>query len=211
VPIVYGFMGSKSDGGIRDARRMSANIGGLKTGIDKMKNLKASALVFALALNLAACSGDNAEKAASGAVSKAVELAKGAATGVGKGVDEGRKASTSADGALIVSNGKELSAALSGEVLTAVSGDSIAVTMAFANAGEAPVRVTELSINNHVTALDADDFACSTQSVTDEFTVPAKAKLKVDMQFNCDGKSIAKVRLYDIEYVVTKDRVSKAK
>lgn len=211
MAIVYGFMDLKSDNVIRDAGRVSANMGYLKNGNHQMKNIKTSALVVAIALVISACSGDNAEKAASGAVSKAVELAKGAATGVGKGVDEGRKASTSADGALIVSNGKELSAALSGEVLAAVSGENIAVTMAFANAGEAPVRVTELSINNHVTALDADDFACSTQSVADEFTVPAKAKLKVEMQFLCDSKTIAKVRLYDTEYPVAKDRVKAAK
>ena len=170
-------------------------------------------VVTALLITLvSACSGDNAERAASGAVSKAVELAKGAATGVGKGVDEGRKATTSADGAIIVSNGKELGAALAGEVLEAKSGEQmIDVSMAFTNAGEAPVRVTELSINNHVTALDVENFACVTQSVVDEFTVPAKAKFKVAMQFNCDGKSIAKVRLFDSEFLVAKDRIKVAK
>ncbi len=176
-----------------------------------MKTLKFGLAAFAIIVSVSACSGDNAEKAASGAVSKAVELAKGAATGVGKGVDEGRKASTSADGAVIVSNGKELSAALTGEVLQAKSGELIDVSMAFANKGDAPVRVTELSINNHVTALDAEDFACTTHSTMDEFTVPAKAKLKIDMQFNCDGKAIAKVRLFDTEYAVSKDRVTAAK
>lgn len=176
-----------------------------------MKILK-SVLVAFFAIQFSACSGDNAEKAATGAVSKAVELAKGAATGVGKGVDEGRKATTSADGAVIVSNGKELGAALTGEVLEAKSSEQVVdVSMAFANAGEAQVRVTELSINNHVTALDAEDFACVTQNVVDEFTVPAKAKFKVVMQFNCDGKSIAKVRLFDAEFMVAKDRIKAAK
>jgi hypothetical protein len=176
-----------------------------------MKTLKFCLLTCAMTFALSGCSGDDAENATSGAVSKAVELTKGAITGAGKGVDEGRKASASADGAMIVSNGKELSAALTGEVLEAKSGDSVEVVMGFANAGDAPVRVTELSLNNHVTALDSDDFACETKSVTDEFTVPAKAKLKVNLQFVCDGKDIAKVRLYDSEYAVAKDRISKAK
>ena len=176
-----------------------------------MKTLKLGLAAFGIIVLVSACSGDNAEKAATGAVSKAVELAKGAATGVGKGVDEGRKASTSADGAVIVSNGKELSAALTGEVLQAKSGELIDVSMAFANQGDSPVRVTELSINNHVTGLDAEDFACTTQSTMDEFTVPAKAKLKIDMQFNCDGKAIAKVRLFDTEYAVSKDRITTVK
>ena len=176
-----------------------------------MKKFKLTAASLAFML-LSACSGDNAEQAASGAVSKAVELAKGAATGVGKGVDEGRKATTSADGAIIVSSGKELGAALVGEVLEARSGEqTVDVSMAFANAGAAPVRVTELSINNHVTALDVEDFACVTQSVVDEFTVPAKAKFKVAMQFNCDGKPIAKIRLFDAEFPVAKDRIKSAK
>lgn len=175
----------------------------------RISRLAAAVLVVAL---VSACSGDNAEQAASGAVSKAVELAKGAATGVGKGVDEGRKATTSADGAIIVSSGKELGAALVGEVLEARSGEEmVEVSMAFANAGSAPVRVTELSINNHVTALDVEDFACITQSAIDEFTVPAKAKFKVAMQFDCDGKSIAKVRLFDAEFPVAKDRIKTAK
>jgi hypothetical protein len=172
-----------------------------------MKTIKTHLAALSILILMSACSGDNAENATSGAVAKAVELAKGAATGVGKGVDEGRKASASADGAIIVSKGKELSAALTGEVLEAKSGEFMDLTLAFANAGAAPVRVTELSINNNVTALDSGDFACTTQSNTDEFTVPAKAKLKVLMQFKCDSKTIAKVRLYDTEYVVAKERV----
>jgi hypothetical protein len=176
-----------------------------------MKTLKISLFAFGIVLALSACSGENAEKAAANAMSKAVELAKGAATGVGKGVDEGRKASTSADGAIIITNGKELGAALLGEVLEAKLGESIEVTMAFANTSTAPVRVTELSINNHVTALDTESFACVTQSTESEFTVPAKAKLKVQMRFNCSGKTIAKVRVFDAEYAVAKERVIKAK
>jgi len=161
--------------------------------------------------SLSACSGDNAEKAASGTVSKAVELVKGAATGASKGVEEGRKASTSVDGAMIVSSGKELGSSLTGEVLEARTGDPIVVTLGFANPGDMPVRVTELAQNNHVTALDGEGYACATQSVVDEFTVPAKAKLKVDMAFACGGKAIAKVRLFDTEYVVSPDRIVSAK
>lgn len=158
------------------------------------------------------CSGDNAEKAAAGAVSKAVELAKGAATGAGKGVEEGRKASTSADGAVIVSNGKELASALAGEVLQAEQSEgATSVTLGFSNAGDVPVRVTDLSVNNHVTALDQDGYACSTGNSDSEFTVPAKAKLKVKMAFDCGDKTIATVRLFDTEYAVPKDRVVSAK
>lgn len=156
-----------------------------------------------LACLLAACSGDNAEKAASGAVSKAVELAKGAATGASKGVEEGRKASSSVDGAVIVSNGAELKAALTGTVLTAKSDASTQVaqvTLGFANDGAAPVRVTDLSQGNHVTGLDAEGYACTTLHAGDEFTVPAKAKLKVDLSFHCADKALATVRLYDVEY-----------
>lgn len=161
---------------------------------------------------MAGCSGDNAEKAAAGAVSKAVELAKGAATGAGKGVEEGRKASTSADGAVIVSNGKELANALAGEVLQAEQSEgATAVTLGFSNAGEQPVRVTDLSVNNHVTALDQEGYACTTGSSDSEFTVPAKAKLKVKMAFDCGDKTIATVRLFDTVYAVPKDRVVSAK
>lgn len=161
---------------------------------------------------MAGCSGDNAEKAAAGAVSKAVELAKGAATGAGKGVEEGRKASTSADGAVIVSNGKELASALAGEVLQAEQSEgATAVTLGFSNAGEQPVRVTDLSVNNHVTALDQDGYACATGDSVAEFTVPAKAKLKVKMGFDCGDKTIATVRLFDTEYAVPKDRIVSAK
>ena len=71
-----------------------------------MKTLNFGLAALAIVMLISACSGDNAEKAAAGAVSKAVELAKGAATGVGKGVDEGRKASTSADGAVTLAMAK---------------------------------------------------------------------------------------------------------
>lgn len=170
--------------------------------------MKAVVSLLFLAAALTACSGDNAEKAASGAVAKAVELAKGAATGASKGVEEGRKASASADGALIITNGKELAAALSGEVLQVKKGDATVVTLGFANAGAVPVRVTELAQNNHVTALDSEGYACATQAVDDEFTVPAKAKLKIEMSFDCASKSIATVRLFDAEYAVVKDRIA---
>ena len=172
-----------------------------------MDSFKYTGLAIFMLAAVTACSGDNAEKAASGAVSKAVELAKGAATGASKGVEDGRKASASADGAVIVSNGKELSAALTGEVLQAQSGETILVTLGFNNAGDAPVRVTKLSENNNVTALDSEGYACTTQGTDFEFTVPAKAKLKVDMRFACGDKSIAKVRLFDTEYEVAKDRI----
>ena len=159
---------------------------------------------FSLACLLAACSGDNAEKAASGAVSKAVELAKGAATGASKGVEEGRKASTSVDGALIVSSGEELKTALTGTVLSVATEGSTVVTLGFANEGDAPVRVTELSQGNHVTGLDGEGYACSTLQAADEFTVPPKAKLKVEVSFQCADKALAAVRLYDVEYRVTR-------
>lgn len=166
------------------------------------------------ALSIAAlttgCSGENAEKAASGAVAKAVEVAKGASTGIGKGVEEGRKSSASADGAMIVTTGKELAASLSGEVLSAESGDSTAVTLGFTNAGAAPVRVTDLAVNGHVTALDDQGYACATEVVPNEFTVPANAKYKYVANFNCEKQTIAKVRLFDVEYAVAKDRISKA-
>ncbi len=161
-----------------------------------------------LAAILAGCSGDNAEKAAAGAVSKAVELAKGAATGAGKGIEEGRKASTSADGAVIVSKGSELSAALAGEVLQATRSDgSIRVTLGFTNAGDVPVRVTDLSVDNHVTALDVEGYTCTTRQSDSEFTVPAKAKLKVAMSFGCGDKAIGTVRLFDTEFPVAPDRI----
>lgn len=151
-----------------------------------------------------ACSGENAEKAASGAVAKAVEVAKGASTGIGKGVEEGRKASTSADGAVIVTTGKELAASLSGEVLDVEAGESAAVTLGFSNTGDAPVRVTDLAMNGHVTALDDEGYACTSIGVTNEFTVPAKAKLKYIASFNCGKQKISKVRLFDVEYAVAK-------
>ncbi|MFT3757084.1 MAG: hypothetical protein QM769_14310 [Pseudoxanthomonas sp.] len=171
--------------------------------------LLATITVLAVAV-LPACSGDNAEKAASTAVSKTVELVKGAATGASKGVSEGRKTSPSADGAGIVSNGKELRAALTGAVLEigpAGPGDEAAeaskfskVTLGFTNDGDTSVRVTELAQKNHVTALDAEGYACTTRHVDDEFTVPAKAKLKVAAVFDCSGKAIDTVRLFDVEY-----------
>jgi hypothetical protein len=168
-------------------------------------------VVLLATVALAACSGDNAEKAAAGTVSKAVELVKGAATGANKGVEEGRKASTSVDGALIVTSGKELGSSLRGEVLEAKAGEAVVVTLGFTNPGDVPVRVTELAQNNHVTALDGEGYACTTRSVDDEFTVPAKAKLKVEMAFACGNKAIAKVRLFDAEYVVAPDRIVTAK
>lgn len=164
-------------------------------------------------VGIAGCSGDNAEKTASGAVSKAVEMAKGAATGVTKGVDDGRKSSNSSDGAIIVSNGSDLKAALTGEVLEVASkqpGDEpsdaakAVATLGFQNTAASPVRVTGLAHDSHVTALDSEGYACATRSVGDEFTVPAKAKFKVDMAFDCGKKTIAMVRLFDVEYPVAK-------
>ncbi|MEP6907189.1 MAG: hypothetical protein ABI858_04295 [Pseudoxanthomonas sp.] len=179
-----------------------------------MDSFKYGALTFSLlaVVGLAGCSGDNAEKTAAGAVSKAVELAKGAATGASKGVEEGRKASSSVDGAATVSNGKELSAALMGEVLQVNrSEERVAVTLGFSNQGETPVRVTDLSVNNHVTALDADGYACTTLSSDAEFTVPAKAKLKVRAAFDCGDKAIATVRLFDVAFTVPPDRIAQEK
>ena len=100
---------------------------------------------------------------------------------------------------------------MAGEVLQAQAGDTIQVTLGFSNAGDAPVRVTKLSENNNVTALDSEGYACTTQGADFEFTVPAKAKLKVDMSFTCGDKAIAKVRLFDTEYEVAKDRIVAAK
>ena len=159
---------------------------------------------LSLACLLVACSGDNAEKAASGAVSKAVELAKGAATGASKGVEEGRKASTSVDGALIVSSGEELKTALTGAVLGVETDGATEVTLGFANEGDVPVRVTDLSQGNHVTGLDSDGYACNTLHAGDEFTVPPQAKLKVELSFQCADKALATVRLYGIEYPVAR-------
>lgn len=171
-----------------------------------MKVLRYALLAVSLA-GLCACSGENAEKATSGAVAKAVELAKGAATGASKGVEDGRKASSSADGAVIVSTGVELSAALQGEVLRASRGAPTHVTLGFTNDGEAPVRVTELSQGGNVTALDGEGYACVTRQTDFEFTVPARAKLKVEMEFDCGDKPVAKVRLFDVDYAVAADRV----
>ncbi len=168
-----------------------------------MQSIRSVAL-FSIVCLLAACSGDNAEKAASGAVSKAVELAKGAATGASKGVEEGRKASTSVDGAVIVSSGEELKAALTGTVLSTDKDEPTRVMLGFANDGDAPVRVTELSQGNRVTGLDSEGYACSTVQAVDEFTVPAKAKFKVELVFQCTGKALATVRLYDVEYDVAR-------
>ena len=161
-------------------------------------------LALALAA-LTACSGENAEKSAAGAVSKAVELAKGAATGASKGVEEGRKATTSADGARIVTSGEELRAALNGKVLGVEAAEDVAkVALAFENAGSVPVRVTELSRQSNVTALDKDDFACDTRSVAPEFTVPPAAKLKVELSFACTDAALPeKVRIFDVEYPVS--------
>ncbi|MEJ1096766.1 MULTISPECIES: hypothetical protein [unclassified Pseudoxanthomonas] len=170
-----------------------------------MKSIQYSTLL--LVMIIAGCSGEDAEKTTSGAVSKAVELAKGAMTGVSKGVEEGRKASSSADGALLVSTGNELKSALDGEVLRtgqATDGSSVEVTLGFSNPADVPVRVTGLIAGRHMTALDKDGYACETLSAAEEFTVPAKAKLKVEMVFDCGDKSIAMVRLFDVQYPVMK-------
>ncbi|MBU8975980.1 hypothetical protein JI752_007465 [Lysobacter sp. MMG2] len=84
--------------------------------------------------------------------------------------------------------------------LDSVPGASSAVTLGFSNAADAPVRVTGLAMGGHVTALDDDGYACKTVSAINEFTVPAKAKLKVDFAFDCGNKRIAMVRLFDAQY-----------
>lgn len=160
--------------------------------------------LFAL---LTACSGDSAKNATASAVSKAVEVAKGAATGIEQGAEKGRKASDSVDGARIVSNGTELKAALTGEVLSVKGKGPAEVTLGFANASTAPVRVVDLASKEHFTALDSEGFACTVDHADDEFTVPAKAKLKVVASITCSDKPIAMVRLFDVEYPVAGDRI----
>lgn len=159
-------------------------------------------VALSLATLSTGCSGENAEKATSSAVAKAVEVAKGASTGIGKGVEDGRKASASADGAVIVTTGKELAASLTGQILEVEAGEPTAVTFGFTNAGLAPVRVTDLAVNGHVTGLDEEGYACSPQNVENEFTVPANAKYKLVLNFACDKQKIAKVRLFDVDYEV---------
>ena len=154
----------------------------------------------ALAAALAGCSGDSAKNAASSAVAKAVEVAKGTATGIEEGAEQGRKASESADGARIVSNGQELTSALTGEVLSVKGKGALEVTLGFGNASPAPVRVVDIAAKQHLTALDADGFACTTERVDNEFTVPANAKLKVVAHVTCTDKPIALIRLFNVEY-----------
>jgi hypothetical protein len=148
---------------------------------------------------LSGCSGESAENATEGVVKKTVELAKGAMTGIDKGIEHGRKAAESSDGAVVVSTKDELEKALKVEILSVDGGPSEGSTVivaGFANNASAPVRVTELSSRGAVTLLDAENYACESRVIPYEFTVPANAKQKVTLSFDCKSDKLGKLRLF---------------
>ena len=171
------------------------------------------AVVSACVAVAVGCSGEKAKEAAAGVTKKTVELTKGAMTGIDEGIEEGRKAAQSTDGALIVSTKVEFDKVLTFEVLTVSDGatkGTSEVVVGFANAGEAPVRVTDLASRKSVILLDAENYACAPLEIPQEFTVPANAKQKVSFVFKCESGKVGKIRLFGNDHEIPRDRIIKS-
>ncbi len=166
------------------------------------------------AVLLAGCSGEKAKNAASKVTEKTVELTKGTFTGIDEGFDKGRKATQSVDGALIVSTRDEFSKNVAVEILAVAPGQEKGMTeiqVGFVNAGEMPVRVTELAAKGNLLLLDTDGYVCPAHLIPAEVTIPEKAKLKVSLGFTCEPGKVGKLRIYGKEIEIPRDRIAEPK
>lgn len=167
-----------------------------------------------LAFFLAGCSGEKAKSAASRVTEKTVELTKGTFTGIDEGIDKGRKATQSADGALLVSTKEEFAKCVGVEILAVVPGQAkgeVEVQVGFANSGPVPVRIIDLAAKRNIILLDKDGYVCESHRLPDEVTIPEKAKLKVRLAFSCENGKAGKIRFFGTEFDIPPDSIADPK
>ncbi|HET9956258.1 MAG TPA: hypothetical protein VFQ61_17240 [Polyangiaceae bacterium] len=133
-------------------------------------------------------------------VGKGVQAAKDATKGVSDGIEKGRKEGQSSDGALIVSKPEEVTGkgSIAVRALRARAGEPrrAEVELAFENLSERPMRFTGLN----PIALDRENFVQRPLEPTHEVTVPPKAKERLTFLFEAEPSSLAKVRVWGVEY-----------
>ncbi len=161
---------------------------------------------------LSGCSGQMAKDVSSTVTQKTVEAAKGTATGIEEGIAEGRKSAASADGAIIVTNGKELAESLTVEVIAVSRGDikdTVIVEIGLGNKSDKPVRVSGLAPRGAVILLDKDGFASYlAEPIYDIVTVPENAKEKVAYTFSSgDYQKAHKIRIHGQETEIPADKI----
>lgn len=142
-------------------------------------------------------------------VEKGVKAAKDTSKGIEEGIDKGRKAGQSGDGAFIVSRPEELTGkgTIALREIRAAEGDPKRSELEFAieNTTDRPLRVTHVE----VLALDSEGFAKRPSSPIGELTVPPKSKEKLVIGFGAEPSSLAKARLWGVEYDLSAARAQK--
>jgi hypothetical protein len=151
------------------------------------KNLLVVGLLGCSALAFAGCpSGDSTKKAVAAVTKKTVGATKSALAGVAEGIDEGRKEAVGRDGAHIVTTYAEITKLLGIELLAVGADDKghLRVTLGFANNADRPVCVSGWSAKSEIMVLDKNGYVKRLTTDLKEFTIPAKAKDKVDFLFD---------------------------
>lgn len=153
-------------------------------------------LALALIIILPACTGETAKQVTSKAVGKAVEITKSTATGIAKGVQEGRAASESSDGAIVVDSLKALNEHGGVKIIavraSSANADQTEVDLAFENKTDQPLRITKLE----VMGLDQGGFAKKATRRPGELTVPKKAKNKLTVVIDVKSENLKTIRIY---------------
>ncbi len=135
-------------------------------------------------------------------VEKGVKAAKDTTRGVSEGIEKGRKQGQSADDAVIVSKPDEIQ----GKGTIAVRAlrqhpdnpKHAQIELAFENTSDRPLRFTKLE----VLALDGEAFVNRPQTSPSDVTVLPKTKDRLVVTFEADAKTLAKVRVWGVEYAL---------
>lgn len=164
----------------------------------------AAALVAVVGL-----SGSGCKEITETFVEKGVKAAKDTTKGIEEGIDKGRKGGESGDGAFIVSRPEELTgkATITLREVRPAPDDPKRSEIEFAieNTTDRPLRVTHLE----ALALDGEGFAKRPSTPIGELTVPAKSKEKLVIGFGAEASSLAKARLWGVDYELGGARAAK--
>jgi hypothetical protein len=169
------------------------------------------ALLLAVGPNIALGAEDGEKstvrEAVKDAVSGIISSGKEVLSGVTEGIEEGRKSGSSTDGAKIVSNAKEVTAAVALAITKQErSGDGgVQITLAIRNDNDFPVRLTRLGELGSVALLDRDGFTyplADPRMQGGDVTALAKSSTRVRYVFSGVEGNPAALRLYGTDIPV---------
>jgi len=168
--------------------------------------MKKQVLVGCLLLSGVAFAEDDQDKEKStvsdvtkSVMSNIVSFGKNLVDGAADGVTEGRKDGQSVDGAIVVSNLKELDEHLEVRILgvSEHKENQAAVELGFRNSNDIPVRVIDLRDDGAVIVIDGEGYASNLASGNPaDVTVPEKAGKKQVFYFNVQAVKVKQIRIH---------------